>query len=103
MYEADASEHQASLFGLKLEEIPPEEIEVWDINWKAFSVFHTMQSQWRVGMGGATGLDYNAIPAVCKMLGFKKKDMRDMFPDIQVMENEALITMGENKQDANNS
>lgn len=54
-------------------------------------------------MGGATGLDYSVIPAVAKMLGIKKKELIDMFPDIQVMENEALITMGENHKDANNS
>lgn len=103
MYEREADAHQAGLFGLSLDEIPPEIIEVWDINWNAFTLFHSLSTQWRVGMGGATGLDYVAIPAVAKMLGFKKKDIQDMFPDIQVMENEALITMGENKQDADNS
>lgn len=103
MYEADASAHQAGLFGLSLEEIPPEIIEIWDINWAAFSVFHSMSTQWRVGMSGPTGLDYSVIPTIASMLGYKKKDVQDMFPDIQVMENEALITMGENKQNADNS
>ncbi|MNC20056.1 hypothetical protein D3C75_679990 [compost metagenome] len=103
MYEKDADAHQAALFGLKLSEIPAEVIEVWDCNWPAFSVFHSMSTQWRVGMGGATGLDYTALPVVAKMIGYKNKDVQDMFPDIQVMENEALITMGENKQDANDS
>lgn len=54
-------------------------------------------------MGGATGLDYAAIPPVAKMLGIKKKELSSMFPDLQVMENEALVTMGENQKDANNS
>jgi len=54
-------------------------------------------------MGSATGLDYNAIPVVGELLGFKKKKVKSMFSDIQVMENEALITMGENQKDANNS
>jgi len=97
------TEHQAGLFGLKLEEIPVEEILVWDINWNAFRVFNTLNTQWRIGgMGHATGLDYNVIPAVGKMLGFKNKQINEMFPDLQVMENEALITMGENRKDANN-
>jgi hypothetical protein len=43
------------------------------------------------------------IPSVGKMLGFKNKQINEMFPDLQVMENEALITMGENQKDANNS
>jgi hypothetical protein len=97
------TEHQAGLFGLKLEEIPVEEILVWDINWNAFRVFNTLNTQWRIGgMGHATGLDYNVIPSVGKMLGFKNKQINEMFPDLQVMENEALITMGENRKDANN-
>lgn len=97
------TEHQASLFGLKLEEIPDDEIDVWDINWNTFCLFDSMRTQWRVGMGGATGLDYSSLPAVAKMLGIKKKELQDMFSDIQAMENEALITMGENREDADNS
>ncbi len=88
---------------MKLEEIPEDIIDVWDINWDTFTVFNAMSTQWRVGgMGSATGLDYNVIPTVGKMLGLKKKDINAMFPDLQVMENEALITMGENQKDANN-
>lgn len=103
MYARSADKHQAGLFGLTLEEIPEEEVLVWDINWNTFNLFMALTTQWRVGMGGATGLDYSVIPAVGKMLGFKKKQINDMFPDLQVMENEALITMGENEKDANNS
>lgn len=54
-------------------------------------------------MGSATGLDYTAIPIVGKLLGYKNKEIKDMFPDLQVMENEALITMGENQNDGNDS
>lgn len=103
MYETEMTEHQASLFGLKLEEIPDEEVFVWDCNWNAFTLFHALTTQWRVGMNGATGLDYGVIPSVASMLGYKKKDLQDMFSDIQVMENEALITMGENRKDADAS
>lgn len=92
------------MFGLSLEEIPEEIVEVWDINWNSFSLFYALSTQWRVsGMGSATGLDYGVIPDVGKMLGFKKKQIKEMFPDLQVMENEALITMGENQKDANDS
>lgn len=103
MYSRDVDKHQAGLFGLQLEEIPEEVVWVWDINWNSFDLFHNLTTQWRVGMGGATGLDYNTIPVVGKLLGFKKKEINEMFPDLKVMENEALITMGENQKDANNS
>lgn len=104
MYAKDTSQHQAGLFGLDLEEIPEEVVEIWDSNWDTFQLFNAMATQWRVGgMGSATGLDYSVIPTVGKMLGFKNKDINAMFSDIQVMENEALITMGENLKDANDS
>lgn len=99
----DVDQHAAGLFGLSLEEIPVEIIEVWDINWPTFILFSNLTTQWRTsGMGSATGLDYNAIPTTGKMLGFKKKQVNEMFPDIVIMENEALITMGENQKNADN-
>ena len=91
------------MFGLKLSEIPPEEIDVWEENWDSFILFSSLSTQWRTGMGGATGLDYNTIPVTASLLGYKKKQLKDMFSDIQVMENEALITMGENAEDGNDS
>ena len=103
MYERAASEHEAALFGLKLSEIPPEEIEVWDVNWDSFNLFAALATQWRTGMGGAIGLDYNCIPVVASLLGYKKKHTQEMFSDIMVMENEALLTMGENAEDGNDS
>lgn len=103
MYEKDTSSHQAGLFGLKLEEVPVEEVLIWDINLDAYNLFRHMTTQWRVVMGGATGLDYTAIPVVGKMLGFKQKRINELFPDLQVMENEALITMGENQSNDNDS
>lgn len=103
MYAKDVDKHAAGLFGLDLDEIPEEVIEVWDINWNTFLFFNNLTTQWRTsGMGSATGLDYNVIPTVGKMMGFKKKEINKMFNDLQVMENEALITMGENQKDANN-
>lgn len=103
MYEKGATEHEAALFGLKLSEIPPEEIDVWEENWDSFVLFSNLCTQWRMGMGGAIGLDYNCIPVVASLLGYKKKKLQNMFSDIQVMENEALITMGENAEDGNDS
>lgn len=103
MYAKDTTMHEAGLFGLHLDEVPVEDIYVWDINWDTFNLFYSLNTQWRVGMGGATGLDYSVIPTVGKMLGYNKKKIKAMFPDLQVMENEALITMGENQNDANDS
>lgn len=103
MYEADTTAHQAGLFGLALEELPPEDVFVWDINMPVFNWFANCDTQWRTGMNGATGLDYTAVRATAEMMGFKKKQITDMFPDLKVMENEALITMRENMKDADDS
>lgn len=88
---------------MKLEEIPEDIIEVWEINWPTFRLFNALGTQWRVGMSGATGMDYNVIPMVAKSLGINNKDLNAMFPDLQVMENEALITMRENQKDGDTS
>ncbi|WP_460100055.1 DUF1799 domain-containing protein [Pseudomonas sp. H3_C08] len=84
-------------FGMTLADIPEEEYEVWPDNWPAFLLFEAMSTQWRVGMGGATGLDYNALPPVASMLGMKRRDIPEVFHDIRVMEAEAMLVMSESK------
>lgn len=46
-------------------------------------------------MGGASGLDYSIIPFTASMLGIKRRDLPDIFPDLRVMEAEALAVMAE--------
>lgn len=74
-------------------------IEVWECNADAFYVFESMATQWRVGMAGATGLDYAAMPVVMDMVGIKKKDRTEVFASVRIMEQEALATMAENRED----
>lgn len=52
-----------------------------------------MSTQWRTGMAGATGLDYNALPVVMRMGGISMKDQPDVFEDVRVMEDAALTHM----------
>jgi hypothetical protein len=70
-----------------------ETIEVFPENWPAFLVMEAMGTQWRAGMGGATGLDYAAIPPVMSLLSVPKKIRNSVFQDVRVMESEALIAM----------
>ncbi|VVO93724.1 hypothetical protein PS732_02493 [Pseudomonas fluorescens] len=78
-------------------DIPEDEYDVWPDNWPAFLLFEAMSTQWRVGMGGATGLDYNALPPVASMLGMKRREIPEVFHDIRVMEAEAMLVMSESK------
>ncbi|WP_312387731.1 DUF1799 domain-containing protein [Pseudomonas sp.] len=81
--------------GLTPGDMDEEEVEVWPDAWPAFRLFDAMGTQWRVGPGGASGLDYTAIPAAASMLGIKRRDLTDIFPDLRVMEVEALAVMAE--------
>lgn len=78
-------------------DIPDEEYEVWSDNWPAFLLFEAMSTQWRVGMGGAVGLDYSAIKPVASMIGLKRAELSQAFPDLRMMEAEALLVMGESR------
>lgn len=54
------------------------------------NVFIAMLTQWRVGVRGATGLDYGPLPGVLRMMGVPRKDWPDVFDGIRVMEDAAL-------------
>lgn len=52
-----------------------------------------MSTQWRVGMSGATGLDYNALPVVMRMNGVRPADRASVFDGVRTMEDTALMQM----------
>lgn len=56
-------------------------------------MFIAMSTQWRIGMSGATGLDYNALPVVMKLGGIPAKDRPAVFEDVRIMEDAALVQM----------
>lgn len=56
-------------------------------------VFDAMSSQWRVGPGGAIGLDYCALPVVMDLLGVSADERKQVFLDVRVMESEAISVM----------
>lgn len=50
-------------------------------------------------MAGATGMDYAAMPVVMDMVGVEVANRPDVFASVQLMEQEALATMAENRDD----
>lgn len=74
---------------------------VWPENMPAVSAFSGLLTQWRIGMAGATGLDYSAIPFVLEMGGVARIDWPQVFDDIRVMEVEALNCMREQRKERN--
>jgi len=73
------------------------EILVWPGNELAFSTFSRLSTQWRVGMNGATGLDYTAVLAFIRALRLPRDRADALFGDLQVMEGEALAVMAEQR------
>lgn len=56
-----------------------------------------MSTQWRTGFGGATGLDYTALPVVraAQSPPIPDDDWPDVFDALRVLEGEALTVMRE--------
>lgn len=76
----------------------PEPVEMWPENELPAAIFGAMQTQWRYGMRGATGLDYAALPAVMDLAGVKKKHRADVFGSVQVIEREVLRLWAERRE-----
>lgn len=96
MYEPRASAEDMAMFGMTLSDLE-EDVEIWLDNWPVFRLFNALGTQWRTGACGATGLDYTAIRDVASYIGIKKRQIPELFPDLQVMEAEALAVMAEAK------
>ncbi|QRN55915.1 DUF1799 domain-containing protein [Dyella caseinilytica] len=80
--------------GFALEDFP-DHVEILPDNLAAVNVFIAMATQWRVSMGGPIGLDYNALPAVMRLVGVPRAEQSDTFECIRTMEGEALRVMAE--------
>lgn len=57
-----------------------------------------MSTQWRIGMAGPTGLDYNALPHVMRLSGVSRANQADVFADLRTLEDAALATLREAKK-----
>jgi hypothetical protein len=71
-------------------------VDVYPENVTPLRVFSAMATQWRVGMGGATGLDYAVLPAVFDLFRVRKtRERARVFAALRVMEGEALRVWAE--------
>ncbi|MFG0323714.1 DUF1799 domain-containing protein [Pseudomonas sp. zjy_15] len=95
MYEQGPSAEQLAFLGLTLDDMETEAVEVWPDAWPAFCLFEALGTQWRLGPGGPSGLDYAAIPGTAKMIGLTSRELSETFDDVRVMESEALTVMAE--------
>ena len=79
--------------GLLLTDLAEREVKVWPENWPAYRLFRSMQTQWIVGPGGATGLNY--VPLFHKMdrMDLPQQEYDGLFEDVQAIEHAALEEM----------
>ena len=84
-------EAELKAFGLSAADFDHEVIEIWPDCLEAYSVFDDMNTQWRVGMSGPTGLDYSALPIVLEANNVKIS--KELLSDLRVMEVAALKEM----------
>lgn len=85
-------------WGFSFGDLLEETIELWPDAWPGFLLFEAMSTQWRVGMGGATGLDYNTLPLVARYMEVEDEHMPLAFNDIRTMEAEVLKKMAEGRE-----
>lgn len=56
-------------------------------------LFCRVGTQWRVGMGGATGLDYGAVYPLMNSMNLTPTDWDGLLSSVQTLENAALKAM----------
>lgn len=92
--EADGpiAEDELADFGLVWEgdDTQAQDCAVWPDNWQTVEVFDALSTQWQGGFGGISGLRYEALPVVMRLLGVAQADRRDVFEGIRILEQETL-------------
>jgi hypothetical protein len=71
---------------------------VWPCNVPAVNLFVALGTQWRVGPGGAYGLDYTALYQKLDRLGLSAEEAERMEEDIRILEDAALEQMRKDQE-----
>jgi len=93
MYERLPTLQEMEAAGFAPEDYETDPVELLPENWLPFTLFSRLGTQWRVGMAGATGLDYNALYPLLDKQCATLDEWQNTFDDIQVMESAALSEM----------
>jgi len=82
--------------GLTVADYEQDPYEVWPENWPAFESFLCVQTQWRVGTNGKTGLDYNVLFRILDDNYQEREAWQQAFNDVRLIEITALEAMSSN-------
>ena len=95
LYARLPSDSELNGTGLSIEDYITE-VELWPENWPVIQLFRQMATQWRIGMNGPTGLDYQTLFLLIDRQELSKEDAAQMFDDMRVCEAAALEALFEN-------
>jgi hypothetical protein len=102
MYERLPDSDKPDAFGLTRADFERVAVEVWPEHWRAYELFCDVQTQWRTGAGGPTGLDYNVLyrrlDRVQARYGLSDDERDGLEDDVRAMEYEALAAMHEKNE-----
>jgi len=93
MYEKGPDAAELAAFGLTLGDLEEQNVGIFPDNVTAVGIFVSLQTQWRTGAGGPTGLDYGVLPSVLRLQGVPRAEWPDTFDCIRTLEAEALRVM----------
>lgn len=68
-------------------------VDVWPENWRSWTLFMTVGTQWNLGMGGRTGLRYECLYPLLDRMCPTDEEWQRLFDDVQLMECAALAAM----------
>jgi len=89
LYGGRPSEEELAAFGAELEDVTGD-VDVWPDNEETVKVFTRIGTQWRHGMAGVTGLVYEAVWPVMRVLRIPRANWLDVFEGVRVMEGAVL-------------
>jgi len=95
MYTPAPTEGQLAVSGLTAADFEAEVVDIWPEHFQAYRLFVSMQTQWRVGVSGPTGLDFEVAYRRMDRLGLTSDEYDDLDEDLQAMELAALAAMHE--------
>lgn len=72
---------------------------LWPDNLQAWQCWMGVQTQWRSGGGGATGLDYHSVHTFLRAVhGLRGQELREVFDGIQAAERATLEVWAEKRK-----
>ncbi|MET0332549.1 MAG: DUF1799 domain-containing protein [Dyella sp.] len=78
---------------MRLSDYPEPLVEIWPESWPAFDLYTQISTQWRVGYGGPTGLDYTVVYHELDRRNLDRETYDEMLAALRVIERAALTEL----------